>query len=347
MSEDQDKMDNNDGVDFSSLFDDIKNLDKTGVDSTAEKVAVVPEKNKERETSTTSGNGSPADLLYRKGLLLAEKIFVDETVISLQKTETVKHWTTEVIKMIEGGDQELIECVFDASYRNSMDYVVLNVVNVSILSLELGSALGYKEASLLKLGVAAFLHDVGMRDYKDVIEESRELEFAEKNQMHQHPIDGSLLLRTLKDEFVSAVADIVEQEHERVDGSGYPRGLQGDNISEYAQIIGFVDVYEALTHPRPYRKSFTPLGAVKVIIERDNAFEPKLIKAFLERVGLYPKGVFVELNTREIALVLIQNKRMPSCPIVKVIYNNKGEKTGQRRKIDLSKGTRIYIVRSI
>ena len=328
------------GMDFSKLFPDVK-LDDPNVFSDKLNGEIIG------RTGSSAVNDNTADTVYRKGIALAEKIFLHSEAMDLHSTEIVKSWVKEAQKIVVQKEQALVECVFDVSYRNTTDHIVLNVVNVAVLSMELGAAMGYAQNSLVKLGCAAFMHDIGIRDYKDIVEESRELEFAEKNQVHQHPYEGSAILRSLKDSFVNAIADIIEQEHERHDGSGYPKGLQGDNISEYAQIIGFIDVYEALTHPRPYRKSYSPLSAIKVIIEKGAAFNPVLIKTFLDTIGLYPRGVYVELNTKEVAMVLKQNYRMPSCPVVQVVYNSKGERTEHRRTIDLSKGTRIFIVRSI
>ena len=86
---------------------------------------------------------------------------------------------------------------------------------------------------------------------------------------------------------------------------------------------------------------------MKVLLKDKSSFSPKLIKAFLERVGLYPRGTFVELNTREVAQVIRQNPKMLACPMVRVVYDPEGKKTQNPREIDLSRGTKIYILRNL
>lgn len=337
-----------DGISFSSLFSQITEFNEPVGQHKNKPVSNADKKlDQKAEKDFLKRGTTNVDAIYRKALSLAERIFVDELNVSLKDIEQVKELVVSMLELIEAGEQGLVECVFDAHYRNTIDYEILNEVNVTILSLELGIGLGYMPHSLYKLGVAAFFHDIGMRIYRDLLQAPRELDTEEKSKLNRHPAEGATLLRALNDDFTSVVADIIEQEHERIDGSGYPRGLHETEISEYAQIIGLVDVYEALTHQRPHRKSFTPLGALKVIIEKEKIFSKRLIKVFMERVGLYPRGTFVELNTKEIGIVIGQSNRMPSCPVVRVVYNNHGEKTDQKRTIDLSKGTRIYIVRSI
>ena len=142
------------------------------------------------------------------------------------------------------------------------------------------------------------------------------------------------------------VITVIEQGYERIDGSGYPKGLKGEQIDESAQVIGLVDVYEALTHPRPYRKKYSSLEALKIIV-KSNLFNPKLTKLFLERVGVYPRGFLVELNTKEVAQVIKQNPRMPSSPVVRVVVDLEGKKTQKTRVVDLADGTQVFITKSL
>ena len=86
---------------------------------------------------------------------------------------------------------------------------------------------------------------------------------------------------------------------------------------------------------------------LEFLFQNKETFSPKLTKIFLERIGLYPKGTFVALNTNEIARVVKQNVNMPSCPIVRVMYSAQGKKTDKARDIDLSQGTKVYITKSL
>lgn len=344
------KKDSNKGISFSSLFDEIDKVSEPTIHrSNGDKDSKKDHDQEEvkLEQEILSKGSDYAEAVYRRALALAEDLLNNEICIKLEDIDQIRELSKEAIALAENGEQDLVECVFNMHYRNTIDYSLLNIVNVMVLSLEIGVSLGYTSHSLERLAAAAFLHDIGMKSYADLLNLSRDLDDQEKDMIKSHPIEGAASLRTLDDDFCSSIADIVEQEHERIDGSGYPKGLVQQEISEYAQIIGLADVYEALTHQRPQRKSYSPLGALKVLIEKERLFSNRLIKNFIERIGLYPRGTFVELNTKEIALVVGQNLRMPSCPKVRVIYDNHGDKAEQKRKIDLSKGTRIYIIRSI
>ena len=140
--------------------------------------------------------------------------------------------------------------------------------------------------------------------------------------------------------------DIIEQSGEKLNGTG-PRGLKGDAISQAAQIIGLVDTYEALTHSRPYRQKYAPIDALKIILNDKDTFNPKLTKILLERIGIYPKGTFVELSTKETAQVLKQNIKMPSSPVVRIIYDTDGKKVDDGREINLAHESEVYIVKSL
>lgn len=331
------------GIPFASLFDEIDKITEPSIHKPAKE-----ETNKQEEPIEILTKGLDyAEALYRKFLALAEDIFNRELKLDMSHLNEVRELIKKAIPLVESGEQDFIQCVFNIHYRNTVDYHLLNTVNVVVLSLELAVELGYTSHSLERLGVAAFFHDIGMKSFADLVNLPRKLDDEEIALLQTHPLEGAAMLRELEEDFALSVADIVEQEHERIDGSGYPRSLNHMEISEYAQIIGLIDVYEALTHQRPHRKSQTSLAALKQLIKSSALYDTRLLKSFIERIGLYPRGTFVELNTKEVALVIAQNLRMPSCPVVKVIYDNKGDKSEQKRKIDLSKGTRIYIIRGM
>ncbi len=284
--------------------------------------------------------------LYDRAAVLAEKIFNSDMDLTAPQLKQVCQLAEDLVGYVQNGNQELLEIIFK-SLPEKANFVSLNLVNVCILSLEMGVGLGYSRSHLLNLGVAAFLHDIGMKGYLDLISQSRQLTPEEREQMQQHPLISSQTLRNIEDSLKSSILGSIEQEHERIDGSGYPRGLKSEEISEAAQIIGLVDAYEALTHERPHREKLTPLDAVKIALKDKNLFDSKLMKVFLERIGFYPRGSFVRLNTKETAEVVRGNSEIPLCPIVRVVYDSEGEKTEKGREIDLSKGTKIYITGSL
>jgi HD-GYP domain-containing protein (c-di-GMP phosphodiesterase class II) len=291
------------------------------------------------------------EALYNKGVLLADKIFNSDDALNKAVTKDIKQFITDLITYVAGKNHWLLGCVFGSSYPQEVNSAVLNLVNVCILSLELGVGLHYNQSRLLNLGLAAFLHDLGTRPYRDMISQPKNFNDQEKevmrNLVNKNPIVATEM-EQLQNDLSSVIFEIIKQEREIIGSSGSIPGVRDEEIAEYAQIVGLTDVYEALTHERPYRdKNYTPVEALKIILDNKKLFNSRVIKVFLERVGMYPQGTFVELNTREVAQVVRQNHRMPLCPIVRVAYDPEGNKVDKEREIDLSEGTKIYIVKSI
>ena len=138
------------------------------------------------------------------------------------------------------------------------------------------------------------------------------------------------------------------QVHERIDGSGYPRGLRGDEIHEYAQIIGLVDTYEALSHSRPYRGRFHHFYAIKEIIRTSKVcFQRKHLKALLNTVSIFPLSTLVRLNSNAIGRVI---QAFPDCPMrprLRIEFDSQGRRVLTDRIVNLPDNPLLYIVDSV
>lgn len=235
----------------------------------------------------------------------------------------------------------LRQCLYD--YLLSEDYLFYHVLNVSIISLDLGKGLGYEKTQLIELGSACLLHDIGITGYMNIINMPKKLNAEEFKVIKNHPAVGSdILINNCKD-LGQKVFETVRQEHERSDGSGYPLGLKGNEINEYAQILGVADIYEAMIHDRPYRKKNTPLQAVNVILNNKGEFNSRIIKVLIERVGIFPVGIKVSLNTKEIGVVVEENEALPLRPVVEIIQDANGRPLKEVKKIDLAGNPVLYI----
>ena len=147
----------------------------------------------------------------------------------------------------------------------------------------LGGALGLTRVDLDTLNRGAALHDVGKIGLPDtVLLKAGRLNPRELALMRQHPIIGDSLCRTVKS--LERVRPIVRSHHERIDGRGYPDGLSGEDIPLLAQIVGVVDVFDALTTNRPYRKAMTIEAAYKIMLsEAASGWCPvQLVTTFIE-----------------------------------------------------------------
>ena len=204
--------------------------------------------------------------------------------------------------------------------------------------------MGHAKPELIELGISALLHDMGMIEHLHLSNQARRLTAKEYSEVKNHPIKGLEILKKIKN-LNKIVPYVVHQHHERLDGSGYPRGLKGESISEYARIVGLADAYEAMVHQRPYRDKFLPLEGVREILNRKEAFEHKLIKILIEKIGVFPIGTLAELNTKEIILVVKLDHTIPLRPVVRVqiIREADGKKPKETKMLDLTTHSSIYI----
>jgi putative nucleotidyltransferase with HDIG domain len=157
---------------------------------------------------------------------------------------------------------------------------------VADLSMALARELGYSGAALEHIRRGALLHDIGKIAIPDsVLLKQGELTEAERMQMRQHPIYAQSFIGEI--EFLKPAMDIPVNHHEKWDGTGYPRGLRGEEIPFPARIFAVVDVWDALTSDRPYRKAIAG-KEVMIHIESESGrhFDPAVVKAFKKLMNL-------------------------------------------------------------
>ncbi|MFA6216212.1 MAG: HD domain-containing phosphohydrolase [Candidatus Omnitrophota bacterium] len=265
------------------------------------------------------------DLKYEEGFLASLSPLVEKT-----------------IGLLQGGNKNLLRCCL-IDYPQATDYFYYHTVNVCVISLELGIGLRFDQAGLMELGVAALTHDIGMVKCFDIINKPDVLRLEETKRIKEHPLAGLEIVQKFGREFGQRVFDVVRQEHERMDGAGYPAGLKEDQICEYARIVGLVDVYEAMNHKRPYRLKFSPLETIKTILKNKSFFDHKIIKLLIERIGVFPLGTLVRLNTKEIGLVVRENLDLPLRPVVNIIIDAYGKELKEPKQVNLADNSMIYV----
>lgn len=213
------------------------------------------------------------------------------------------------------------------------EYTFTHSVHVCILSLLLGKKLFLSPDQLFELGMGTILHDIGkIKIPKQILHKPCALTPEEFSIMATHAELGYNMLVDLGLSY--SAAHVAYQHHERMDGSGYPRGLVQDEIILFARIAALADVFDAMTSDRVYRKGMRPSEAVTTI-EHDASrlFDPIVTRAFLGMVALYPVGTIVELSNGAIAVVAEQNKALNAVlqaeyskkPIVRIVSENQVE----------------------
>lgn len=217
-------------------------------------------------------------------------------------------------------------------------------LNVCIYATLLGMASGYQGEDLLALGMGAMLHDIGKTQIpRRVLTKSGQLNEEELAEMRRHAELGYFLL---KDEanIPLVAAHCAYQHHERIDGSGYPRGLEGKEIHEFAKWIAIVDSYDAMTSQRPYREPLLPHEAVEALYAGSGTqYDTEMLRVFRDKVAIYPIGIGVRLSTGQEAVVVDLNASSMQRPVVRVLTDEAGNELSQPYELDLSKHLSIVI----
>jgi HD-GYP domain-containing protein (c-di-GMP phosphodiesterase class II) len=219
-----------------------------------------------------------------------------------------------------------------------------HMLNVAILAVKIGQGIGYSPEELRRLALAACLHDVGMITVpRTVMDKLGALSPDELALLHHHPERSFQMLQALGPEY-RWLATVALQEQEREDGSGYPQGLTGDQIHQYAKIIGLADMYESLTHARPHQRLRVPFEAVKEIMSADRRkFPDQILKGLIQGLSTFPVGSLVRLNSKEIARVVATNPTLPLRPVVEILTGPTGDPVPTRRRVDLAQNSLVYI----
>ena len=233
-----------------------------------------------------------------------------------------------------------------ARLKSVDDYTYLHSVAVCALMVALARQLGLEEAQVRSAGMAGLLHDLGKAMMPlDVLNKPGKLTAAEFEVIKSHPEAGYRML--LKSENIDAIAlDVCLHHHEKMDGSGYPKGLKGDEISLLAKMGAVCDVYDAITSNRPYKAGWDPAEALRKMAEWSKGhFDPGVFQAFVKSMGIYPIGSLVQLSSGRIGVVTEQAEASLVMPRVKVFFSTKSNMRISPELVDLSRhGTTERIV---
>jgi hypothetical protein len=256
--------------------------------------------------------------------------------------EALSALATQISEALKRSDQLLIQAMSGPAGPP----LITNLVNVGILATKVGARLGYHGNELERLTFAGLLHDIGLFAVpQSLITKSGRLTPDERTLIEQHPELGYQTIRKAGQKY-DWLAQAVRQAHERWNGQGYPNKLSGRQICEFAQIIGVVDIFDALVSPRGYRRRFFPHEAVReLIVTERTAFPREVVKALVEQLSAYPLGTSVRLTTGEVGSVMRVNTHYPLRP---VLWIEGDAAYGQeRRQVDLSRTPLVAIIETL
>ncbi|WP_341679080.1 HD-GYP domain-containing protein [Niveibacterium sp. SC-1] len=202
--------------------------------------------------------------------------------------------------------------------RIAGEEMYLHAMNTTVLSLMLARELNTPRGSCIELGVGALLHDIGKADVPDRVRLKQEaLTRVELELLHEHVGFGVAMGRRLG---LSAEAlSVIAQHHEAVDGSGYPHGLRGEQISLLAKVVAIANNFDNLCNPANPARVMTPHEALSMMYSQQRArFEPGALSVFIRCLGVYPPGTIVVLANERYGIVTAVNSSRPLRPVVQV-----------------------------
>lgn len=221
--------------------------------------------------------------------------------------------------------------------KTSDEYTYMHSVAVCALMMALARQLSLPEAWVREAGIAGLMHDIGkMTIGSDILNKPGRLTDPEFAAMRLHPEGGVKILQ--QSGILSAAAyDVCLHHHEKFDGTGYPFGLEGEQISVFARMASICDVYDAITSERPYKKAWGPAHSIREMASWAGHFDEQIFQAFVRTVGIYPVGALVRLNSQRIGVVVEQDDKSLLRPKVMMLLSARTKMPLERKVLDLSR----------
>lgn len=225
-----------------------------------------------------------------------------------------------------------------ARIKTADDYTYMHSVAVCALMVSLARQLGQDETSTRELGLAGLLHDLGKALMPpEVLNKPGKLTDDEFAIMRTHPGEGHQLL-VQGNAVGEIVLDVCRHHHEKVDGTGYPDHLNGEQISLHAKMGAVCDVYDAITSNRPYKAGWDPAESIRKMTEWSKGhFDERVFQAFVRSIGIYPVGSLVKLDSGRLGVIIEQSEKSLLLPVVKVFFSTRAQTYIKPELIDLSK----------
>lgn len=222
--------------------------------------------------------------------------------------------------------------------KESGEYRYHHGVAMAVWAVILGRHIGLHRHELETLAVGCAMCDIGMTQLPlELLGQAGNLTDAQTRIIRAHPKMGAELVAT-SEKVDLEILGIIENHHERMDGSGYPRSFEGASIPLMARIAGLVDTYDAMITPRPYAKARTSHEAMQELMDcSGRQFQASLVEQFVQAIGLFPTGSMVELNTGEVAVVVSQNATRRLKPALIIVMDKKKERLATPSFVDLAK----------
>lgn len=210
--------------------------------------------------------------------------------------------------------------------RDKNTYQWEHAINTAILISGFSLYLGMKKETVIQIAIGALLHDTGAAKIPIVVLNKKDkLSKNEQELVQKHVLWGHRICKS--DGLTNRITtDMLVNHHERLDGSGYPRGLEAPKLSKLARITAIVDVYDAMTGDKHHKKGEQPINALRYLISKSDQFDRSLVQQFIKYIGVHPVGSVVKLSNETLAVITKGNRENPLNPTVISFYNTRSEK---------------------
>ena len=267
----------------------------------------------------------------RQGVI---KLLDDHRLGRMIEAEPVR---TTVSELVESVLENPNAALWLTKLRGTDEYTQAHSLNVAVLATAFAHHLACERGDIAAIGLGAILHDIGLSEIAtDILTKKSSLTDEEFDIVRGHPLEA---LRTIErpEDLPAITRDVIRWHHERIDGSGYPDQLRGDDIPRHALIVGMADCYDAMVSDRAYRRGMLPSDALQEMLRQaDATFGRSLVQEFIRSIGIYPPGSIVKLSTGAIAAVVASNEEARLSPLVLMLKTTEGEDLDPPRLVDLS-----------
>jgi HD-GYP domain-containing protein (c-di-GMP phosphodiesterase class II) len=296
-------------------------------------------------------------------------VVIEDVVDEQTKRDAMNHYSSAVTH-IQGGKQvdtrqvsqvtgSLIDeimlnkktLVSLSDIRTNDNALFMHSVNVCILSVVIGMNLGLNRSQLSDLAVGALFHDIGKIVLPDSVSKGEDSDMPRNlSEEAKHTWRGYKRIRKNR-EFSIVSAHVALQHHENIDGSGFPRGLMGDDIHQFAKIVAVANTYDNLISGNMEKdiKPMLPDQATEYLMtQAGKTLDHEMVIQFLRAVAVYPTGMTVRLSSGQTGMVVSQHKGLPSRPVVRAFTRDEGDWNDHSfQEIDLAKETTVFIKKVI
>ncbi|HAS64138.1 MAG TPA: HD family phosphohydrolase [Vibrio sp.] len=285
-----------------------------------------------------------ASKIIREAKGLAQKLINQTFEGKVIHVGEIEEWADDVIDTV-AIDSDALQCV--SALRNKDKYLLEHSVNVACLLVSFGKHLGLSKETLKHMAIGGIIHDVGKIKVDDkVLHKPARLTPEEFEHMKLHQVYAKQIITNVKG--LSDVSrDVCLMHHEKLDGSGYPLGLTAEQLPIHGRMSSIVDIYDALTADRCYKRGMSSAEAFKILLSlTPTHLDKDLVYKFINCIGVFPVGSVVELSDGRVGIVWTSNIDEPLKPEVKCFYSRKYKRYVEVSYVDL-KHSSVKIAKAI